>query len=247
MRLKINLQYLVMILLLPAAFGAYSKRPSDTKDNDDNIVSYVVDIKTQALNFYWKNEEGAKFKSIQHLKQHVEGKGLELVFATNGGMFNHDFSPKGLYVENKQILTQLDTTDGEGNFYLKPNGVFYITTNGQAVVCPSNRYVHGNHIKFATQSGPMLVVDGHIHSVFQKGSKNLNIRNGVGILPNNQVVFALSKKEINLYDFALFFQQLGCKNALYLDGYVSRMYLPAKNWVQADGQFGVIIGVTKAK
>jgi uncharacterized protein YigE (DUF2233 family) len=76
-----------------------------------------------------------------------------------------------------------------------------------------------------------------------KGSTNLNIRNGVGILPNNNIVFAMSKKEINFYDFAAYFQKLGCKNALYLDGFVSRTYLPEKHWLQEDGNFGVMIGV----
>ena len=90
----------------------------------------------------------------------------------------------------------------------------------------------------------MLVLDGQIHPAFKEGSKNLNIRNGVGILPNNKVVFAMSKSEINFYDFAKFFQNLGCKNALYLDGFVSRCYFPEKNWTQTDGNFGVIIGVT---
>jgi uncharacterized protein YigE (DUF2233 family) len=59
------------------------------------------------------------------------------------------------------------------------------------------------------------------------------------------LVFAMSKKEINFYDFAKYFKDLGCKNALYLDGFVSRTYLPEKNWKQEDGDFGVIIGVVK--
>ena len=79
----------------------------------------------------------------------------------------------------------------------------------------------------------------------KRHSTNLNIRNGVGILPNNQIVFAISKKEINFYDFAEYFKNLGCKNALYLDGFVSRTYLPEKNWEQIDGNFGAIIGVTE--
>jgi uncharacterized protein YigE (DUF2233 family) len=91
----------------------------------------------------------------------------------------------------------------------------------------------------------MLVIDGAIHPAFVAGSANLNIRNGVGVLPNNELVFAMSKKEINFYDFAQYFKDLGCKNALYLDGFVSRTYLPEKNWKQEDGDFGVIIGVVK--
>jgi uncharacterized protein YigE (DUF2233 family) len=90
----------------------------------------------------------------------------------------------------------------------------------------------------------MLVIDGKIHPEFKEGSKNVNIRNGVGILPDNRIVFAMSKSEINFYDFANYFKSLGCKNALYLDGFVSRTYLPEQNWTQTDGNFGVIIGVT---
>jgi len=90
----------------------------------------------------------------------------------------------------------------------------------------------------------MLVIDGQIHSAFKEGSTNLNIRNGVGILPNNKMIFAMSKKEVNFYDFANYFKNLGCKNALYLDGLISRTYLPAQNWTQTDGNFGVLIGVT---
>jgi len=67
----------------------------------------------------------------------------------------------------------------------------------------------------------------------------------VGILPDNRVIFAMSKQEVNFYDFAEFFMSMGCKNALYLDGLVSRTYLPEENWQQLDGNFGVIIGVTK--
>ena len=80
-------------------------------------------------------------------------------------------------------------------------------------------------------------MDEVIHPAFKAGSANLNIRNGVGILPDNSVVFAMSKKEISFYDFAVYFKNLGCKNALYLDGFVSRTYLPAENWTQTDGNF----------
>ena len=77
--------------------------------------------------------------------------------------------------------------------------------------------------------------------------KNLNIRNGVGILPNGQLIFGMSKQKINFYDFASFFKSLGCKNALYLDGYISKTYLPSKNWISQDGKFGIIIGETISK
>ena len=55
----------------------------------------------------------------------------------------------------------------------------------------------------------------------------------------------MSKQEVSFYDFAKYFKKIGCENALYLDGFVSRTYLPEKNWIQTDGNFGVIIGVAK--
>jgi uncharacterized protein YigE (DUF2233 family) len=93
----------------------------------------------------------------------------------------------------------------------------------------------------------MLLINGKMHPGFNKGSTNLNIRNGVGILPDKRIIFAMSKREINFYDFATYFKNKGCKNALYLDGLVSRTYLPEKRWIQTDGNFGVMIGVTTSK
>jgi len=124
---------------------------------------------------------------------------------------------------------------------MQPNGVFYITNSNKGYVVPSVNFSKEN-VKFATQSGPMLVINNKIHSNFRKGSKNLNIRNGVGILQNGKLLFAMSKQKINLFDFASYFKKQGCKNALYLDGFVSRTFLPSQQWEQLDGNFGVIIG-----
>jgi uncharacterized protein YigE (DUF2233 family) len=97
----------------------------------------------------------------------------------------------------------------------------------------------------ATQSGPMLLIDGAIHPAFREGSSNLNIRNGVGLLPDNRLIFAMSGKPVNFYTLASWFRDRGCRNALYLDGFVSRTWLPEKGWTQTDGDLGVLIGVTE--
>ncbi len=236
---KIVLLSLLLLLIAGLIVFTTTKYPTD-----DLILAYTVDTKKQDLQLYWKNDKGETLNSIQNLKIYVESKNLTLKFAMNAGMFNKDFSPKGLFIQNKKIVSLLDTVNGNGNFYLMPNGVFYITTDNTPFVCNTIDFADNGNIKYATQSGPMLVIDGQIHSGVKDNSTNLNIRNGVGILPDNQVVFAMSKKEINFYDFAKYFQSIGCKNALYLDGFVSRAYLPEKNWIQIDGNFGVIIGVT---
>lgn len=233
---------LSILFVLAAGLIAFT---TNKKLIDDQILAYTIDTKTHDLQFYWKNDKGEILKSIQNLKVFVEHKNLILIFAMNGGMFKKDYSPQGLFIQTKKIVAPLDTLTGTGNFYLKPNGIFYITSDNTPFICKTGDFVDKPTITSATQSGPMLIVDGQIHPAFKEGSKNLNIRNGVGILPNNKVVFAMSKKEINFYDFAKYFERLGCKNALYLDGFVSRTYLPEKQWIQTDGNFGVIIGVTK--
>ncbi|MFD0999954.1 phosphodiester glycosidase family protein [Ohtaekwangia kribbensis] len=210
---------------------------------DSKFVSFITSA--SSLRFYWKDDNGQIFKSIQNLKTYIESGDKELRFAMNGGMYMKNNSPQGLYIENGITSTPLDTLKGAGNFYLKPNGVFYITKDNNAVVCRTEDFIDKGQVNFATQSGPMLLIDGQVHPAFKKGSVNLNIRNGVGILPDNRVVFAMSKQEVNFYDFAEFFKSMGCKNALYLDGFVSRTYLPEQEWKQLDGNFGVIIGVLR--
>jgi len=234
---------LSFLLLLIAGLIAFTS----TKHSDkDKILAYTVDPKTNNLQLYWKNDEGEILKSIQHLKTYVERKNLTLIFATNGGMFTPQFGPVGLFIQDGKTIKKINKSNGKGNFNWKPNAVFYITNDNTAVVCQTDKFVPNGNIKYATQSGPMLVIDNKIHPGFEK-STSTYIRNGVGILPNNKVVFAMSKKEITFYEFAKYFQNLGCKNALYFDGYVPRTYLPEKNWVQTDGNFGVMIGVTKKK
>lgn len=220
---------------------------SNTNIEDSTILSYTINPKKQVLKFYWKNKEDSILKTFQNLKTEVENNNQELVFAMNGGMFKKDFSPQGLYIDNGEIITTLDTINkGYGNFYLQPNGVLSILKNGVPVISTAQNFKMNNDINYATQSGPMLVIDDKLHSKFNKSSSNLNIRNGVGVLENGNLLFAMSKVKINFYDFATFFKNKGCENALYLDGFVSKTYLPAKDYKSLEGNFGVIIAETKS-
>lgn len=213
----------------------------------DGFITYTVNPKKQNIKFYWKDDNGQIFKSINNLKQWIERKNVRLLFAMNGGMYNTDNAPHGLFIDNGKLVVPLDTTNGNGNFYLQPNGVFYITKENKPFICTTNKFNNSLQAKYATQSGPMLLIDGQIHPAFMEGSLNLNVRNGVGILPDGNIIFAMSKKKINFYDFAVFFKNKACKNALYLDGLVSRTYLPEQKQLQTDGNFGVMIGVTSLR
>ena len=239
-----NIFISTIALLFAAGLFVFAKIQPGT---NDKFLTYTINPKKQNIKLYWKDDTGKNFKSIQNLKQWLQNNGQQLVFAMNGGMYKTDNAPLGLYIEDGKILSGLNKANGSGNFYLKPNGVFYISKDGVPDICTTAHFTNNGKIRYATQSGPMLVIDGQIHPSFTKGSANLNTRNGVGILPGNKVVFVMSKQEVSLYDLAAYFKSLGCTNALYLDGFVSRTYLPEQHWEQTDGNFGVIIGVTNLK
>lgn len=238
-------KYILFFSLMTICFAACRSNQAESAPKP-KVIDFIVDAKTANIELFWKNDNGQIFGSLQNVKKSVESKGKRLRFAMNAGIYEKNQTPKGLFIQNGITLQPLDSGNGAGNFYLKPNGVFYLTYDRRALVVAAEKYGNeSNIIKAAIQSGPMLVADGKINAEFQPDSTNINVRNGVGILPDGKVVFAISDGKTNLYDFALYFKNAGCQNALYLDGFVSRMYLPEKTVADLDGEFAVIIGVVE--
>lgn len=230
--------FILLLLTTTIVLYTFAKSPSTPIKS---IISYTTSPKD--IHFYHKSPDNKIFKNFQSLKTYLLSLNKHLIFAMNGGMYLRDFSPQGLYIEKGVIIKQIDKTkEAYGNFYMQPNGIFYITKNKKAHVVTTKNFNYTTNINNATQSGPMLLINGKIHHKFMPHSKNIHIRNGVGILPNGDLLFAISSQKINFYNFASFFKQHGCKNALYLDGFVSRIYLPEKGITNQDGLFGIIIG-----
>ena len=157
-------------------------------------------------------------------------------------VFFQNYTPMGLYIENGKKISDLNTNNGEGNFYLKPNGVFLVK-QGKAEIVETSKYQDSSDISFAIQSGPMLVSNRVVNPLFEENSQSKYIRSGVGITPVGNTVFAISNEPVTLYEFASFFKEnLGCNNALYLDGAISEMYV-TKFRENTKEEFSVIIGV----
>lgn len=212
---------------------------------DGRFADVVVDPAKETITLHWKDKVGHVVGNIAALKTVLTEQGRTLVMAMNGGMYTVDRSPVGLYIEDGKVLRTLNTSrGGSDNFHLMPNGVFGLLEDGSAFVCTTEMYPEQKHVRYATQSGPMLVVDGMINANFKQGSQNLNIRNGVGIRKDGQLVFAISKEPVNFHDFASYFKTNGCVNALYLDGAISRAYIPTAGLEQLDGDLGVLIAVS---
>lgn len=212
--------------------------------NRYTVVS--VNLKTDRLVLFGYTQSNQPLFTFEKAAKWFEARGQTLLFATNAGMFRPDYQPVGLFISGgkEKSSLKLCKTSSVGNFCLKPNGVFAITTNG-AVVVISEYYPKLKGVTLASQSGPMLVIDGKIHQAFQAGSTSLHIRNGVGVRNAQEVVFALSEDAVNFYSFAKFFRDgLGCENALYLDGSVSSIYLKDHRDTQI-AFLGPMIGVVK--
>jgi uncharacterized protein YigE (DUF2233 family) len=213
--------------------------------NNAEYDVFVVPMHKNRVKLYWKDDIGFPLRNFQALKDFLENSNQQLVFAMNAGMYAPppQNAPVGLYVEAGMTLMPLVQRDtGYGNFFLQPNGVFALNDTA-AIVCVKNAYESLNmRVTYATQSGPMLVIDGQLHPAFKPASTSLYIRNGVGVTADKKIVFAISNVPVNFYDFAtLFKDKFHCTNALYLDGAISKMYLPQANRLQVDGELGPMI------
>lgn len=256
-----------LFCLLNSCFGSNkdqleTKMPTLSLVKDTLIywkgVNYVVITTTTDQLSFFLDDGTKKFKQFSALSEYVRKKNKNLIFAMNGGMYlpERNNEPQGLYIEKGRVRKDIDTFTTvrpiRTNFYLHPNGIFYIKKNDEPAVLKTTKFLaeypkkQYADIKFATQSGPMLVSDGAIHPAFTPNSKNIHIRNAVGINPKGEICFVLSEERVCFYDMATLFKEaLNCENALYLDGFVSRMYYPKLEPYRNlnCGNFGVIIGL----
>lgn len=198
-----------------------------------------IDLKRDALSLYWRNPATDRaFGSIDALQQWGARRNKRLLFAANAGIYDRKFAPLGLHVENGKTLVPLNLAHGDpaqGNFSLRPNGVFAIYDNSRAAVRTTAEFkADGKNAQAATQSGPMLVIDGTINPSFVDDSSSLKWRSGVCAKSPTDVVFAVSETPVNFYTFArLFRDRIGCRNALYLDGSISQFYLDGAGYAGA--------------
>jgi uncharacterized protein YigE (DUF2233 family) len=216
---------------------------------DHGEASYVIctiDLARYELRMFLRGIDGQPYGSFARLIQSPEGR--KLAFAMNGGMYDENRLPVGLYVENGRLMKRANTTNGTGNFHLKPNGVFY-ASGETAGVLETGRYLATRpRAEFATQSGPMLVIDGQIHPGFSEESVSRKIRNGVCVRQGRIAIFAISDTPVTFMEFArLFKDAMSCRDALFLDGSVSSLYAPSLDRSDGLAPMGPIIGAVERK
>jgi uncharacterized protein YigE (DUF2233 family) len=189
------------------------------------FLVFQVDPLADDLRLFWKGPDGKPLSTLAALEKHVAASGDKLLWAMNAGMYHGNLDPVGLHIENGRLLRPLNLARGEGNFFWKPNGIFLVTPRGASVLQATPALRLPADVRLATQSGPMLVIDGQIHPGFRASSTSRLTRNGVGIRSPRDVRFVMTDNLVNLHEFAAFFRDgLGCHNALYLDGTISSRY-----------------------
>ena len=249
-----RLTKLCVVAVVPLAGASTMAQAKECRDTKFEGASYIVcsfNPATEELRTFWRGQSGKPYRTFDTLEAELQRKGRSLRFAMNGGMYQDDLSPVGLYIEDGRVLAPANTATLRRrpipNFYKKPNGVFFVG-KGKAGILETSRFLAKKPAaSFATQSGPMLVIDRKIHPAFIKNSKDLKPRNGVCVARPTEVHFAITRSWVNFYDFARFFRDgLKCGNALFLDGGTAPgLYAPGfgRNDVPGHGGNGPIIAV----
>jgi len=172
-----------------------------------------------------------------------------LAFAMNAGMYNESYAPIGYTVIDGKEIRALNLNEGGGNFHLLPNGVMWWDKSGKVQITESNaldQQLKNEEAQpwYATQSGPMLVINDEIHPQFNPDSSSIKFRNGAGVCSDGSIKFVNSNEAVTFYQFAsLFKDNLSCPNALFLDGGIaSTLYAPSID-KHDKKEMGVMIGV----
>jgi len=229
------------------------------KFKSQRVRIYIADLNESQVDLFIKNSSKTinsnDFDGVLTYNTNAK-KNVQMI--TNAGMYTPNFLPEGLYVDRFKSYYPVDTgSKVEANFYLKPNGVFYIDKNERAFILTTDQFLSKYKMKkpdlsLATQSGPMLVIKNNegssIHPAFKMGSVNKKIRSGVGVTSNgsSKVIFAISLEPMNFYDFSTMYKDwLGCESALFLDGAISEMYTSEADKDVLRNKFGPIFCVSK--
>ena len=237
---------IVSILLFALLLSAPAVEFSTVEIAGKRVTVCRVDVKKDRLQLYHRDENGQPFKRFTPLEDWLAKRGQTLTFAMNAGMYHPDYSAVGVDVADGKDLAPLNTASGEGNFFLKPNGVFLISEAGARVVETSEYPRLREKVLLATQSGPLLVHGGKIHPAFREGSVNQLFRNGVGVPSPGVALFAITEEPVNLHEFATMFRDvLKCPNALFFDGTVSSLHAPKLKRSDFRIDLGPFIGVTE--
>ncbi|THH35187.1 hypothetical protein E4Z66_15290 [Aliishimia ponticola] len=247
--IRASAAWLVAWLSMLAAGAVAAPGCSDLEFDGSSFTVCRINPQDTPLRLFLYRDNGLPFGTFFNVDEMLAQQGEKLSFAMNAGMYHRDRSPVGLYLDGDTVEQRLITSPGPGNFGLLPNGVLCLG-DGRADVIESLRFEReAPTCRFATQSGPMLVIDGDLHPRFLPDSTSRYVRNGVGTSADGrEAIFAISNTPVTFHQFGrLFRDALGVPNALYFDGNISRLHAPELNRSDAGFPMGPIIGAVTSQ
>lgn len=224
--------------------GAHAATCQNVTYEGSRYTTCTVDASQETLRLFLYDGDGDPYGQFSAVNEGLATEAQVLGFAMNAGMYHEDRAPVGHYVEDGQELMRVIPNAGPGNFGLLPNGILCLS-DGRADVIETLRFqAEAPKCTHATQSGPMLVIDGELHPRFLQDGTSRHLRNGVGTSADgSKAVFVISNTLVNFHSFASFFRDhLQLEQALFFDGNVSRLYAPELNRSDFGRRMGPIIG-----
>ncbi len=244
-----------LIVIGLTSTAAHAQQCTEESFEEANYIVCAIDQASSDLRLFWKNDQDEPYRTFSKVADALSEQGLELVLAVNAGMYRPDFSPLGLYVENGAVLQPADTKAMKGsqrqipNFYKKPNGIFFLGDAGAGILSTDEFLGARPNVRFATQSGPLLVIGNELHPALIPGSTDRTRRSGVGVCEDGKIRFAISNGDVNFHEFArLFRDELACPDALFLDGgRGAGLYVPGmgRNDFSWHGGYGPVFGLVE--
>lgn len=243
----------VCVAVLMLCLFAWSAWPRDREPPPCSVRTFegsrftvcVFDARRDELILASRDSNGAYLRGFERLSTFLRDDASRVRFATNAGMYDDRGAPIGLYIADGAQEHPINLNDGPGNFHMMPNGVFWQSANGEVHVSTSEAYAaEPRAARLATQSGPMLVIDGALHPRFQDDGPSRYVRNGVGVSDAHTAYFVISSGAVSFGRFARFFRdELGCDDALFLDGSVSSLWAPHLERRDGNQELGPLIAV----
>jgi uncharacterized protein YigE (DUF2233 family) len=212
-------RFLAPVLLLLLLFSALPAEASEWKEIApgleyvdlganlltpwSHIHAFRIDLNKNQLNLVMAKALSQKHASVEEFAHHSNA-----LLAINGGFFDHNYHSLGLRIGNQQQYSPLKRISWWGVFYTK---------NHRPYLSSLRKYSGDQQIDFAVQSGPRLLVNGHIPALKIGNAE----RSALGITPDRRVIILVTEgNPLTTTALAELMQSppLNCSDALNLDG-----------------------------